>query len=44
MRFVQFADDTTVLASGSDINHVHTTVNMELLAADNSLKANKLHI
>ena len=30
MRFVHFADDTTVFASDSDINNVHDTVNREL--------------
>ena len=36
MRFVQFADDTTVVASDSDINNVHATVNW--------LKANRLSL
>ena len=31
MRFVQFADNTTVFASDSDINNVHASVNRELL-------------
>ena len=39
MRFVHFADDTTVFASDSYINDVHATVNRELVGADNWLKA-----
>ena len=35
MRFVHFADDTTGLASDSDINNVHATVNRELVGVDN---------
>ena len=31
MRFVHFADDTTVFASDSDSNNVHATVNRELV-------------
>ena len=31
MRFVHFADDTTVFASDSDINNVYATVNRELV-------------
>ena len=38
MRFVHFADDTTVFASDSDINDVHATVNRELIVIDNWLK------
>ena len=30
MRFVHFADDTTIFASDIDINNVHATVNREL--------------
>ena len=43
MRFVHFADDTTVFASDSD-NNVHTTVNRELVGVDNWLKANRLSL
>ena len=32
MRFVHFADDTTVPATDSDINNIHATVNMALVA------------
>ena len=42
MRFVHFADDTTVFASDSDINNVHATVNRELVGVDNWLKSNRL--
>ena len=41
MRFVHFADDTTVSTSDSDINNVHATVNRELVGIDNWLKANR---
>ena len=44
MRFVHFADDTTVFASDSDINNVHATVNRELVGFDNWLKANSLSL
>ena len=44
MRFVHFADDTTVFASNSDINDVHATVNRELVGVDNCLKADKLSL
>ena len=44
MRFVYFADDTTVFASDSDVNNVHATVNRELVAVDNWLKANRLSL
>ena len=43
MRFVHFADDTTVFPSDSDINNVHATVNSEL-GIDNWLKANRLSL
>ena len=39
MRFVHFADDTTVFASNSDIKNIHATVNRELVRVDNWLKA-----
>ena len=41
MRFVHFADDTTVLASDSDINNVHATVSRELVGVYNWLKMNR---
>ena len=44
MRFVHFADDTTVFAFDSDINNVHDTVNRELESVDNWLKANRLSL
>ena len=44
MRFVHFADDTTVFASDSDINNVHATVNRKLVDVDNWLKANRLSL
>ena len=44
MRFVHFADDTTVFASDSDINNVHATVNRELGVVDNWPKANSLSL
>ena len=44
MRFVHFADDTTVFASNNDINNVHATVNRELVGIDNWLKANRLSL
>ena len=44
MRFVHFADDTTVFASDSNINNVHATVNRELVGDDNWLKANRLSL
>ena len=44
MRFVNFADDTTVFASDSDINNVHASVNRELVGVDNWLKTNRLSL
>ena len=44
LRFVYFAEDTTVFASDSDINNVHATVNNELVGVDNWLKANRLSL
>ena len=44
MRFVHFADVTTVFAFDSDINNVHATVNRELVGVDNWLKANRLSL
>ena len=42
LRFVHFADDTTVFASDSDIKNVHASVNRELVGVDNWLKTNRL--
>ena len=44
LRFVHFADDTTVFASDSDIDNVHASVNRELVGVDNWLKTNKLSL
>ena len=44
MRFVHFADDTTVFASGRKINNVHATMNRVLVGVDNWLKANRLSL
>ena len=44
LRFVHFADDTTVFASDTDNNNVHASVNMELVAVDNWLKTNRLSL
>ena len=44
MRFVHFADNTTVFASDSDINNVHASVNRELAEVDNWLKTNRLSL
>ena len=44
MRFVHFADDTTVFASDSDINDVPATVNRELVGVDNWLKSNRFSV
>ena len=44
MRCVHFADDTTVFASGSDINGVHTAVKRELVGVDNWLETNRLSL
>ena len=44
MLFAHFADDTTVFASGSDINNVHATVNRELVGVDNWLKASRFSL
>ena len=44
LRFVHFADDTTVFASNSDINNVHASVNRELVGVDNWLKSNRLSL
>ena len=44
MSFVHFADDTTVVASDSDINNVHATVNREMVSDDNWLKAHRIFL
>ena len=44
MRFIHFADDTTVCAFDNDIKNVHATVNTELVGVDNWLKANRLSL
>ena len=44
MRFVHFADDTTVFAYDSDINNVHASVNRELVGVDDWLKTNRLSL
>ena len=44
MRFVHFADDTTVFASDSDINNLHATVNRELVGVVNWLKASSFSL
>ena len=44
MRFVHFADDTTVSASDSDLNNVHASVNRELVGVYNWLKTNRLSL
>ena len=44
-RFVfHSTDNTKVFSYESDINNVHTTVNRELVALDNWLKANRLSL
>ena len=44
LRFVHFADDTTVFASDSDINNVHASVNRELVGVNNWLKTNRFSL
>ena len=45
MRFVHFADDTRVVASNSDTNNVHSTVNRELVfTAHYWLKINRISL
>ena len=44
MRFVHFADDTTVFASDNDTNNVHASVNRELVGVYHWLKTNKLSL
>ena len=35
MRFIHFADNTTVFATDSDINNAHASMNRELVGVDN---------
>ena len=44
IRFIHFANDSTVFTSDSDINSVHATVNRELVGVDNWLKTNRLSL
>ena len=44
MRFVHYADYTTVFVSDSDINNVHATVNKELVGVDNLLKTTRVSL
>ena len=44
LRFVHFAEDTTVFASDSDINNVHASVNRELVGVENWLKTSRLSL
>ena len=44
LRFVHFADDTTVFTSDYDINGVHASVNSKLVGVDNWLKTNRLSL
>ena len=44
MRFVHFADDTTVFASDCDINNVYAILNRDLVGVDNWLKTNTLSL
>ena len=44
LRFVHFADDTTVFASDGDINNVDASVNSELVGVDKWLKTNRLSL
>ena len=44
LRFVHFADDTTVFTSDSDNNNVHAPVNRELVLVDIWLKTNRLSL
>ena len=41
IRFVHFADDTTIFASDSDIISVHATLNRELVVVDSWVKSNR---
>ena len=43
MHFVNFADDSTVFVSESDMNNVHASVR-ELVGVDNWLKNNRLSL
>ena len=44
LRFVRFADGTTVFSSDSDINNVYASVNREQVVVDNWLKTNRLSL
>ena len=45
MRFVHFVDDTTVFASGRDINNaLPLWIGIEVVGVDNWLKANRLSL
>ena len=44
VRFVHFSYDTTVFASDCDINHVHASINREMVGVDNWLKTNRLSL
>ena len=44
LHFIRFADDTTVFASGNDINGVHASGNRDLVGVDNWLKTNRLSL
>ena len=44
LRFVHFADHTTVFASDSDINGVHASANRELVGVDYWFKTNILSL
>ena len=44
LRFVHFADDTTVFAFDSDINNVHASVSRELVGVDNWRKTKRLSL
>ena len=42
LRFVHFADDTTVFTSDFDVDNVDASVNREMVRVDNWLKINRL--
>ena len=44
LRFVHFADHTTVFTSDDDIDNVHSSVNREMVRVDNWLKLNRLSL
>ena len=43
IRFVDFADDTTIFASDSVINNILAIMNRELVGVDNWIKTNRLY-